>query len=153
MELYHHSVCPVEYLKYVFPFYDVKYDNKIEEIPVAIVTPVYVRITRGLGSNNARLSMMTSRQLGSRVCVERDSQTTHGSIVVERITAQTMSKWTSYTYHASPLGTGGIMFSRCPSVRLKPEIPSFYQYMGPLFLLTIRDRFVACPSVRLQVNA
>ena len=34
-----------------------------------------------------------------------------------------------------PLGTGGIMFSGCPSlrpcVRPKPEIPSFDLYMGP----------------------
>ena len=55
----------------------------------------------------------------------------------------------------SPLGAGGIMFSGCPSVhpsvrpsvRLKPGIPSFDLYMGPLVHLTNRDRFTACLSV------
>ena len=50
-----------------------------------------------------------------------------------------------------PLGAGGIMFSGCPSVRPsvrpKPEIPSFDLYMGPLVQPTNRDRFTACPSV------
>ena len=45
-----------------------------------------------------------------------------------------------------PLGAGGIMFSGCPSVRPKPEIPSFDLYMGPLVHPTNRDRFTACPS-------
>ena len=39
-----------------------------------------------------------------------------------------------------PLGAGGIMFSGCPAVRPKPEIPPFD--------LTNRNRFTACPSVR-----
>ena len=47
-----------------------------------------------------------------------------------------------------PLGAGGIMFSGCPSVRPKPEIPSFDLYMGPLVHPTNRNRFAACPSVR-----
>ena len=50
-----------------------------------------------------------------------------------------------------PLGAGGIMFSGCPSVRPsvrpKPEIPSFDLYMGPLVHPTNRNRFTACPSV------
>ena len=46
-----------------------------------------------------------------------------------------------------PLGTGGIMFSGCPSVRPKPELPSFDLYMGPLVHPTNRNRFTACPSV------
>ena len=46
-----------------------------------------------------------------------------------------------------PLGAGGIMFSGCPSVRPKPEIPSFDLYMGPLVHPTNRNRFMACPSV------
>ena len=54
-----------------------------------------------------------------------------------------------------PLGAGGIMFSGCPSVRpsirLKPEIPSFDLYMGPLVHPTNRDRFTGCPSVRPSV--
>ena len=37
--------------------------------------------------------------------------------------------------------------SFCPSVRPKPEIPSFDLYMGPLVQPTNRDRFTACPSV------
>ena len=37
------------------------------------------------------------------------------------------------------------------SVRPKPEIPSFDLYMGPLVHPTNRDRFTACPSVRLSV--
>ena len=45
------------------------------------------------------------------------------------------------------------MFSGCPSVRPsvrpKPEIPSFDLYMGPLVHPTNRNRFTACPSVRL----
>ena len=55
-----------------------------------------------------------------------------------------------------PLGAGGIMFSGCPSVcpsvRPKPEIPSFDLYMGPLVHPTNRDRFTACPSVCLSVR-
>ena len=50
-----------------------------------------------------------------------------------------------------PLGTGCIMFSGCPSVRPKPEIPSFDLYMGPLVHPTNRNRFTACPSVRPSV--
>ena len=54
-----------------------------------------------------------------------------------------------------PLGAGGIMFSGCPSVRPsvrpKPEIPSFDLYMGPLVHPTNRNRFMACPSVRPSV--
>ena len=46
-----------------------------------------------------------------------------------------------------PLGAGGIMFSGCPSVRPKPEIPSFDLYMGPLVHPTNRNHFTACPSV------
>ena len=46
------------------------------------------------------------------------------------------------------LGAGGIMFSGCPSVRLKPEIPSFDLYMSPLVHPTNRNRFTTCPSVR-----
>ena len=38
-----------------------------------------------------------------------------------------------------------------PSVRPKPEIPSFDLYMGPLDP-TNRNRFTACPSVRLSVR-
>ena len=38
--------------------------------------------------------------------------------------------------------------SVCPSVRPKPEIPSFDLYMGPLVHPTNRNRFKACPSVR-----
>ena len=34
------------------------------------------------------------------------------------------------------------MFSGCPSVRPKPEIPSFHLYMGPLVHPTNSDRFV-----------
>ena len=55
-----------------------------------------------------------------------------------------------------PLGAGGIMFSGCPSVRPsvrpKPEIPSFDMYMGPLVHPTNRNRFTACPSVRPSVR-
>ena len=47
-----------------------------------------------------------------------------------------------------PLGAGGIMFSGRPSVRPKPEIPSFDLYIGPLVHPTNRNRFTACPSVR-----
>ena len=39
-----------------------------------------------------------------------------------------------------------------PSVSLKPEIPSFDLYMGPLVHPTNRDRFTACPSVRWSVR-
>ena len=50
---------------------------------------------------------------------------------------------------------GGIMFSGCPSVhpsvRPKPEIPSFDLYMGPLVHPTNGNRFTACPSVRPSV--
>ena len=53
-------------------------------------------------------------------------------------------------------GAGGIMFSGCPSVRPsvrpKPEIPSFDMYMGPLVHPTNRNHFTACPSVRLSVR-
>ena len=38
-----------------------------------------------------------------------------------------------------------------PSIRPKPEIPSFDLYMGPLVHPTNRDRFTACPSVRPSV--
>ena len=51
-----------------------------------------------------------------------------------------------------PLGAGGIMFSGCPSVRPKPEIPSFDLYMGLLVHPTNRDRFTACPSVRPKIT-
>ena len=46
-----------------------------------------------------------------------------------------------------PLGAGCIMFSGCPSVRPKPEIPSFHLYMGPLVHPTNSDGFAACPSM------
>ena len=52
-----------------------------------------------------------------------------------------------YVFMPPPLGVGGIMFSGCPSVRPKPEIPSFDLYMGPLIHPTNRNRFTACPSV------
>ena len=59
-----------------------------------------------------------------------------------------------------PLGAGGIMFSGCPSVRLsvrpsirpKPEIPSFDLYMGPLVHPTNRNRFTSCPSVKFWIS-
>ena len=55
-----------------------------------------------------------------------------------------------------PLGSGGIMFSGCPSVRPSvrptPKIPSFDLYMGPLVHPTNRDRFTACPFVRPSVR-
>ena len=38
-----------------------------------------------------------------------------------------------------------------PSVRPKPEIPSFDLYMGPLVHPTNRNHFTACPSVRPSV--
>ena len=44
------------------------------------------------------------------------------------------------------------MFSGCPSVCPKPEIPSFDLYMGPLVHPTNRNRFTACPSVRSSVR-
>ena len=50
-----------------------------------------------------------------------------------------------------PLGARGIMFSGCPSVRPKPEIPSFDLDIGPLVHPTNRERFTACLSVRLSV--
>ena len=56
-----------------------------------------------------------------------------------------------------PLGAGGIMFSGCPSVRPpsvrpKPEIPSFDLYIGPLVHPTNSNRFTACLSVRPSVR-
>ena len=39
-----------------------------------------------------------------------------------------------------------------PSVRPKPEIPSFDLYMGPLVHPTNRNRFTACPSVPPSVR-
>ena len=61
----------------------------------------------------------------------------------------------SFIFMPPPLGAGGIMFSGCPSVRpsvrLKPEIPSFDLYIGPLVHPTNRYRFTACPSVRPSV--
>ena len=39
-----------------------------------------------------------------------------------------------------------------PSVRPKPEIPSFDLYMGPLVHPTNRNRLTACPSVRPSVR-
>ena len=51
-----------------------------------------------------------------------------------------------------PLGARGIMFSGCPSVRPNIEIPPFHLYMGPLVHPTNRERFAACPSVRLSVR-
>ena len=60
-----------------------------------------------------------------------------------------------FVFMPPPLGAGGIMFSGCPSVRPsvrpKPEIPSFDLYMGPLVHPTNRDCFTACPSVRLSI--
>ena len=44
------------------------------------------------------------------------------------------------------------MFSGCPSVRPKPEIPSFDLYMGLLVHPTKRNHFTACPSVSLSVR-
>ena len=46
-----------------------------------------------------------------------------------------------------PIGTGGIMFSGCPSVRPSREIPSFHLYMGSLVHPTNHDRFEACPEI------
>ena len=39
-----------------------------------------------------------------------------------------------------------------PSVRPKPEIPSFDLYMGPLVHPTNRNRFTACPSARPSIS-
>ena len=39
-----------------------------------------------------------------------------------------------------------------PSVRPKPEIPSFDLFMGPLVHPTNRNRFTACPSVSPSVR-
>ena len=39
-----------------------------------------------------------------------------------------------------------------PSVRPKPEIPSFDLYMGPLVHPTNCNRFTACPSVRPSIS-
>ena len=50
-----------------------------------------------------------------------------------------------YIFMPPPLD---IMLSGCPSVRPKPEIPSFDLYMGPLVHPINRNRFTACPSVR-----
>ena len=61
-----------------------------------------------------------------------------------------------YIFMPPPLGAGGIMFSRCPSVRPsdgKPEIPSFHQYMSLLVHSTNCDRFAACLSVRRGFQA
>ena len=59
-------------------------------------------------------------------------------------------KW-NHIFMPPPLGAGGIMFSGCPSigpsVRPKPEIPSFDLHMGPLVHPTNHNRFTACPSV------
>ena len=59
-------------------------------------------------------------------------------------------------YMPLPLGAGGIMFWGCPSVRPsvrpKPEIPSFDLYMGPLVHPINRNHFTACPSVRPSVR-
>ena len=51
-------------------------------------------------------------------------------------------------FYASAFRRRSIMFSGCPSVRPKPEIPSFGLYMGPLVHPTNRNRLTACPSVR-----
>ena len=56
-------------------------------------------------------------------------------------------------FRPPPLGPGGIMFSGCPSIRPRSEIPYFYLYIGPLVHPTIRDRFAACPSVRRDFRA
>ena len=56
-------------------------------------------------------------------------------------------------FRPPPLGSGGIMFSGCPSIRPRSEIPYFYLYIGPLVHPTIRDRFAACPSVRRDFRA
>ena len=63
--------------------------------------------------------------------------------------ADAIFKW---IFMPTPLGAGGIMFSGCPSVRPKPEIPSFDLYMGPLVHPTNCDHFTACPSVCLSVE-
>ena len=50
-----------------------------------------------------------------------------------------------------PLGTGGILFSGCTSVRPSEAWNiSFHLCMGPLVHPTNRDRFAACLSVRLE---
>ena len=51
-----------------------------------------------------------------------------------------------------PLGAGGIMFSGCPSVRPKPEIPSFDLYMGLLVHPTNRDGMSVHPSENYLIS-
>ena len=83
MDLYRHYVYPGSYLKYAFSIYKAKYDNRIGESPCRSWLYIIFIITHGLCSNDARFSMMTSPQSGSPIGRVGNSQTTHGSIVVE----------------------------------------------------------------------
>ena len=62
--------------------------------------------------------------------------------------------WYCYCYASAFRRRRHYVFGLCvrasvrPSVRPKPEIPSFDLYMGPLVHRTNRNHFTACPSVR-----
>ena len=66
---------------------------------------------------------------------------------------KTRQSWHGQHLYASAFRRRGHYVFRLsvrPSVRPKPEIPSFDMYMGPLVHPTNRDRFTACPSVRSE---
>ena len=90
----------------------------------------------------------------------KPSFTTHAQEYSQNISFIYISLWTygktNVAFMPPPLGVGGIMFSGYPSVhlsaRLKPEIPSFDLYMGPLLHPTNHDHFTACQSVRPSIR-
>ena len=83
MDLYRHCVCPGSYLKYAFLIYNAKLWQSNRGFPVAIGTYLICIITRGLCFYNARHFNDDVTVMGAPIGGEGDSQTTHGSIVVE----------------------------------------------------------------------
>ena len=75
--------CQVSSLKYVFSIYNVKYVYQIGGIPVSIVTLHICILLVGCTPTLHGFSMMTPQQSGSPIGGKGNSQTTHGSIVVE----------------------------------------------------------------------
>ena len=88
---------------------------------------------------------------GSGICRYQNSSDRHWSDIYPTRSRRNVSDPCRFDFYASAFRRRRhyvFGLSVCPSVRPKPEIPSFDLYMGPLVHPTNRNRFTACPSVR-----
>ena len=83
MDLYRHCVCPGSYLNYAFSIYVAKLRQLNRGIPSRSLRYLICIITRGLCSYNARLLNDDVTAIEVSYWRKGNSQTTHGSILVE----------------------------------------------------------------------